>query len=414
MTEARALPDLRSRISIDTSGLQRAEMEARASGSGMSLGLGAGSQAAKDLEKDLTGLGKSAAGGIPILGSLGSSIGGLPLPALAAAAAIGGLAIAGKSIVDISDKWEAAQKSLAQATTASGVSYDKARDAVEQFIGSNRRFVSNQAEVVEGEAALIRSGLKMSEVRRDMNLALDLSALKHISLKDATEALLKAEQGRMRALIDLGIVSKSFTDAQGNLVAGMHGVAASMDAVEARVRGGRAATSDLQQSMNQLGNVWQTLAERTGPGLTKILGSVIDQFTGLLSLLSNTIGKIMDLIDWLGKIKAPSINLPFGIGGPAGRAGGGAVLPGGIYTVGERGPETLVMGGAGGTVIPSSGTAASSPMSTAGTNMRGLEQRLDAIIGLLQPPSGQTGVAAALYKAVQGAGLNRARGMSGA
>lgn len=40
------------------------------------------------------------------------------------------------------------------------------------------------------------------------------------------------------------------------------------------------------------------------------------------------------------------------VGIPGFRQGGGPVFPGGIYTVGESGPETLVMGGAGGFVIP--------------------------------------------------------------
>jgi hypothetical protein len=43
--------------------------------------------------------------------------------------------------------------------------------------------------------------------------------------------------------------------------------------------------------------------------------------------------------------------------GPSHLAGGGPALPGRVYTVGERGEETLVMGASGGYVIPNSGGA---------------------------------------------------------
>jgi hypothetical protein len=45
-------------------------------------------------------------------------------------------------------------------------------------------------------------------------------------------------------------------------------------------------------------------------------------------------------------------------GGPTPKAHGGPVLPGRTYTVGEQGPETLVMGGRGGMVIPNGGAQA--------------------------------------------------------
>jgi len=382
----------------------------------------ASSSGVKNLEKDVTGLGKSAAGGIPILGSLGSSIGGLPLPALAAAAALGGLVIAGKSMVEISDRWEAAQAGLKQATTATGGNYAEARSEVDKFIASNRRFIPNQAEVVDSFAALTRQLGPTGRVTQDLNLALDLAAIKHISLKDATTALQQAEAGRGRALLTLGIQMKDYpvlmesqhqadvkleaaekavekatlahtaaVKAHGPHSAQAQSAAVALaaanvklaeahnyakdratasaeihDLLEKKLKGGRETTESLQQSMNQLGNVWQTLSERAGPGVTKILAFMIDQFTALVGLISDAVGKVMDLIDWLGKIKLPSISLPFGIGGPSRdsthRALGGDALPGRTYTVGESGTETLVMGQQGGYIIPHGGGRAAAPI----------------------------------------------------
>lgn len=46
------------------------------------------------------------------------------------------------------------------------------------------------------------------------------------------------------------------------------------------------------------------------------------------------------------------------------RASGGPVMPGNVYTVGEQGPETLVMGARGGYVIPNSGSVSVSNMAS--------------------------------------------------
>lgn len=143
------------------------------------------------------------------------------------------------------------------------------------------------------------------------------------------------------------------------------------------------------------------------------------------------------------------------------RAGGGEVGAGQSYTVGEEGPETLVMGPASlGYIIPNPGRAAGwaqqrlaslgslhqdlMPPGPAGPQARrraaggfvglagardvgagntgGIEtllaqtnRRLEDLIAVVTAePTGQTGVAAALYKAVNLAGQNRLRGMSGA
>lgn len=96
------------------------------------------------------------------------------------------------------------------------------------------------------------------------------------------------------------------------------------------------------------------------------------------------------------------------VGGWKSPSAGGPVVPGRTYTVGEEGPERLVMGGAGGFVVPNSGGGGGEAV-----DMRGVEARLDRLIAAITAvPTGQTGVAAALYKAMAGAGLHRGRGMA--
>jgi hypothetical protein len=427
------------------------------------------------LQRDIKGLSRDTATAVPGLGGFGNSLMGIPMPALAAAAALGGLVIAGKSIVDISDKWEASQKGLKQATDATGTSYADAKAEVDDFIAHNRKFIPNQAEVVDSFAALTRQLGPTGRVTQDLNLALDLAAIKHISLKDATTALQQAEAGRGRALLTLGIQMKDYpvlmesqhtadmklaaaekavekataahtaavkkhgaqsaqaraaavllADANAKL-AEAHNYAKERAAASAEIhdllakklKGGRDTTSDLTQVQNQLSNVWQTFAEKTGPALTNMLvqaekvlvvvvSAVVDGITTMTSWkgLWDVVGKIIgvaaaiikeefvvaitiarteinliidvvkilwqafqdvvsavkDVINFLGRIKVPSISLPFGIGGPSGsqhRAFGGPVVPGQIYQVNENTPNSEWFApSVPGTIIPHGGAGA--------------------------------------------------------
>lgn len=99
----------------------------------------------------------------------------------------------------------------------------------------------------------------------------------------------------------------------------------------------------------------------------------VDQFLFLTRTIQDTVGAIEKVIETLGHLgsinkdsilpagtpgaaPAPIYSGPgrFGSAGP-GRASGGPVAAGSAYTVGEKGPETLVMGSQGGGVIPNGG-----------------------------------------------------------
>ena len=63
------------------------------------------------------------------------------------------------------------------------------RAQIDQFIKSNREYISDQSEVITNYAKLTRAGLAVTEVQRVMNDAVNLSALKHISLSEAVDLL---------------------------------------------------------------------------------------------------------------------------------------------------------------------------------------------------------------------------------
>ncbi len=281
-----------------------------------------------------------------------------------------------------------AQEKNSAGTQQQKISYDQLQQQIDDFINHNRQYISDQTEVTNGYAKLVRSGLDVNETQRVMNDAVDLAALKHISLSDAVDTLNAAEHGRMKGLIDLGITTKQLTDANGNLLKGQNAVGAAMNEVDKKVAHGRDTLTDMQKSSNDLNNSWQDLAKAGGPKLEGVLADVVGiadltmkffQAMGHDNSLWNAIedrliaiakwlrSYIVDPLQWINQ----NIWIPGATSGPSGsgapnmgqgqstrsgrRAGGGPVLPDGTYTVGENGPETLVMGSRGGYVIPNGG-----------------------------------------------------------
>jgi hypothetical protein len=185
-----------------------------------------------------------------------------------------------------------------------------------------------------------------------MNIALDLSILKHISLTDAVNTVIKAEQGRFRGLTDLGISIKGVTAGNVDLVASQDRINTAMVELEARTEGGRKATTDLEQKSNQLSNRWQTLANSDGPVLLELTAAVLSDVTSMLDAVDR-------FGNAFGSAGTNARTAPGAAMGQRGRALGGLVLPNDVYTVGERGPERLVMGpsGRGGYVIPNAAPA---------------------------------------------------------
>src|SRR5229473_1284876 len=202
-------------------------------------------------------------------------------------AGIGLAVVAGKSAVEISEKHQKAEKDLAQAIDATGGNLNTAKGFLDAFIGSNRAYVDDQSQVIDGYAALLRSGLSQTEAQKDMNRALDLAGLKNISLAEAVDIINKAEHGRVRGLVDLGITSGKYVDSSGNVIDANHNMAKVMAELDAKTAHGRDTMTETSQVTHKLGNDWQDIANIAGPPLI------------------NTIDFIASGADWaLQKLKA--------------------------------------------------------------------------------------------------------------
>ncbi len=182
---------------------------------------------------------------------------GLGIVGLATGAALVGLGIATKSAINIAEDHAKAELNLAQAVATTKLNLGQQQTLLTNFMQTNRDYISNQADVINSYAQLLRTGLDQVQVQRVMNDALDLAAIKGISYSDAVSALSNAEFGRMRGLIDLGITTAKYTDANGNLVLAQHSVAQSMAEVDAKLKDGRKSLTDMQQATNDLSGDWQ-------------------------------------------------------------------------------------------------------------------------------------------------------------
>jgi len=312
---------------------------------------------------------------------------------------------------DAQEALTAAQEAGIASVKKSAINLVQYQSQIDDFIKTNRRYISDQSEVISGYATLTRSGLSLTETQRVMNDAVDLAALKHISLSDAVGLLDLAEHGRMRGLIDLGITTGKYTDAQGNLIQSSHSVANAMDEIDQKVKLGKLSLEPLTQAQNDLNNTWQDFAIKNGPAFVNEMTNVVNYVANnmptwlnwltTLNNIGNQLAAIPALFDaanrsglggtpetpvpsgpwsmsvwWsqkdqkfeqagpipVGSYVDPKTGVVMTPGYPSdhptdaqGKQFGGPVLPGRVYTVGEAGPETLVMGASGGMVIPNSG-----------------------------------------------------------
>jgi hypothetical protein len=239
------------------------------------------------------------------------------LTALGAVAGMGGplgvgitVALAGllgyvevvKSAIQNSDSLAAATQNLGQAYASQGQILEQQGGWIDGFLQKNAKYIDNQYAARDSIAELTRAGLSQSEVQRVMNDAIDLAALKHISLSQAVTTLNDAEHGRMRGLIDLGVTTSKYTDVNGNLIQSQHSVAQSMAEVDRAVHGGRNSLTDLTTTGDELGKTWQDLTEKMGGPFSFVIANDLKALDFLITKIDDVYGAVTKLIPFWDKI----------------------------------------------------------------------------------------------------------------
>jgi len=116
-------------------------------------------------------------------------------------AAIGVGAIA----VDFGDKLEASQAGLQASLKAAGISWKSVEDSVKSTGAESTKYGFTQAQVDSALSLGVISTQSYTEAHKNLNVAIELAAAKHVDLNTAMQAVDKATQGNTRALMQLGI-----------------------------------------------------------------------------------------------------------------------------------------------------------------------------------------------------------------
>ncbi len=146
-------------------------------------------------------------GGAGMLGALG------PTVAIAGGvAAVAGLAMATKSLVDTYRSEQAALSDLSQAYKEAGLQSGPLLTRVDQFIAKNQPYIQSITDVQRGFADLTRAGLDQNEAFKAVNAALDISTLRGTDFSTVEQQILLALEGNARGFKYLGINVKDFGD----------------------------------------------------------------------------------------------------------------------------------------------------------------------------------------------------------
>ena len=204
-----------------------------------------------------------------------------------------------------------------------------------------------QQKLAAAERALKEEGDILHDKRTRSQHDLDV-------LQDKQEAVRKAQDELTKATAE----QKKAQDGANNSQQLAQQV---LDQLTVKTDNGRKAVDAHQQRLNILNHEWDQFSKDTGPGVEAVFQAMVDSASGWLWVLDQIVHKGEGAIGAMerflhlggGSGEPPGGYQTGSLAGP-GRQTGGPVASGGVYTVGEAGPETLVMGSSGGMVIPSS------------------------------------------------------------
>lgn len=192
------------------------------------------------------------------------------------------LAAGTKSMIDLTEQHAQAEAALSNAITNRGGNMGVAQQQLDQFILTNRDFISSQADVITSYATLVREGVSQKDVIGLLNTAMNISAVENVNMTDAVNMLQSAEAGRVIGLKKLVGVTLEAIPAHDTLAQKQVIIAKNMDIVAAAYKNGTDALTPLTKETNALSMDWQDIANNNGPLL---VGAIVDVEKHLDTLL---------------------------------------------------------------------------------------------------------------------------------
>lgn len=138
---------------------------------------------------------------------------GIRVAAVGATAAFGGLALAGKKVVDAAIESEKSQARLRAQLKASGISYTAHAKEIDAVIQKHSQLAGvDDEDLQDAFTAIVRTTGSVSTAMRDMGLVTDLARAKNMDVAKAGDAVAKIHAGQYRALKTLNLEFVKSTD----------------------------------------------------------------------------------------------------------------------------------------------------------------------------------------------------------
>jgi phage-related protein len=291
---------------------------------------------------EVDGLSKQGSSNLSKLGAIGK----------AAFLGIGAAAVAvGVAAVDFGDKQEKAQAQLQAALKASGESWDKVKGSVGDAGQAATKYGFTQAQVDSALASGVISTQSYTKAHRELGVAIELAAAKHIDLQTAMVSVEKAANGQLRPLKQLGIdlpvatggaeKLKKANDALASAQAGLNLLllsgaenAPKNSKSYAAYEGALAKVAYAQQNVNDVSNTGNTILEALQQRMAGQASAAANTLDGrmaalraqsenvaasiglkLVPVLERLLGAVSGEVTWLDRHRAAAIALASVIGG---------------------------------------------------------------------------------------------------
>jgi myosin heavy subunit len=231
-----------------------------------------------------------------------------------------------------------------------GIDIKALANSDDNAVTAHKNLEKANAEVIKVQDELTKALRSQKEEEDALAGKRKLSQHELDILQDKTKAVKDAQDKLTTATKD----QKTAQDAANGSIQTSQQV---LDQLSVKLDNGRNKLTDLQKQQNENKAMWDDFSTRSGPAVNYAFLVLEGTLSGIIFVLDAAAKGIQNLVDAASHMPSGGAPAPSGPYNPAShaRASGGPVYPGGVYTVGERGPETLVMGATGGTVIPNSG-----------------------------------------------------------
>jgi hypothetical protein len=377
--------------------------ETRAAAGSLSTGIGGLGIATKGTAAEVKTFENSLKNAVIVSGQAGSITDGLarkmgalanlgftPASAGILAVVVGlGLAVdLGKKMIVTNDAMDVAQADLNGAIADNGYQTNQANKILTDFLGTNKHYIDDQTTVVEGYAEMLRAGVPVANLQRDLNLALDVSIAKNVPLATTIKAVTDAELGRTIGLAQMGVNVKAInalsteatkdtteynhallaqtrahealtkaqenhrskqatlndltvkakaadeavTTSSANLGAQVDRTNAALDAAAAKYNGAHRGATSLKLAQDDLNFTWLQASKTYGPGLESTLAVVLEAVNSEAQSVLALAGVIGGLLSTVGKGIHPGGSGGVGGSGVANNPGGPWGNAGGYHT----------------------------------------------------------------------------------